>query len=77
MHINVNCRLNFQISSLIAKNSKDIYECFFIFRWDASCLDQLPNYMKPCYQAMWDVFEEMEQVMAKEGNLYRVDYIKA
>ena len=33
--------------------------------------------MKPCYQAMLDVFEEMEQVMAKEGNLYRVDYVKA
>ncbi|KAJ9671856.1 hypothetical protein PVL29_025515 [Vitis rotundifolia] len=56
----------------------DVYDTFeelklfteAIERWDASSVDQLPDYMKPCYQALLDVYEEMEEEMAKEGNLY-------
>ncbi|KAL6314066.1 hypothetical protein AAG906_011801 [Vitis piasezkii] len=66
----------------------DIYDAYGTFeelklfteaieRWDASSVDQLPDYMKPCYQALLDVYEEMEEEMAKEGNLYRVQYAKA
>ena len=75
MHAHQNCWLNFQISSQISKSSKDI--CCFTFRWDASSVDQLPDYMKPCYQALLEVYEEMEEEIAKEGNLYRVQYAKA
>ncbi|CBI20476.3 (-)-germacrene D synthase [Vitis vinifera] len=66
----------------------DIYDAYGTFeelklfteaieRWDASSVDQLPDYMKPCYQALLDVYEEMEEEIAKEGNLYRVQYAKA
>ncbi|NP_001268015.1 (-)-germacrene D synthase-like [Vitis vinifera] len=47
-----------------------------IERWDASSIDQLPDYMKCFYRALLDLYEEMEQEMAKEGKLYRVHYAK-
>ncbi|KAL6311109.1 hypothetical protein AAG906_025861 [Vitis piasezkii] len=46
-------------------------------RWDASCIDQLPaDYMKWFYWALLDVYEDMEEEMAKEGKLYCVHYAK-
>ncbi|KAJ9671616.1 hypothetical protein PVL29_025363 [Vitis rotundifolia] len=47
-----------------------------IERWDASSIDQLPDYMKLCYQALLDVFEEIEEEMTKQEKLYRVHYAK-
>ncbi|XWS09881.1 hypothetical protein CRYUN_Cryun39dG0027700 [Craigia yunnanensis] len=47
-----------------------------IERWDISCMDQLPDYMQLIYKALLDVYEEMEKVMSKEGNLYRVQHAK-
>ncbi|MBA0746993.1 hypothetical protein Gogos_009463 [Gossypium gossypioides] len=47
-----------------------------IERWDIKCIDQLPEYMKPSYKALLDVYEEMEQLMAKHGRQYRVEYAK-
>ncbi|KAA8526921.1 hypothetical protein F0562_008850 [Nyssa sinensis] len=56
---------------------KHISEPFKLtFRWDVSCIDQLPDYMKLCYEALLDVYEEIEEEMAKQGNLYRVHYAK-
>nr|KAJ0200961.1 hypothetical protein LSAT_V11C600320950 [Lactuca sativa] len=45
-------------------------------RWSTRCLDVLPNYMKPIYQGLIDVYKEMEEIMANEGNVYRVNYAK-
>nr|AGS16741.1 sesquiterpene synthase [Panax ginseng] len=66
----------------------DIYDAFGTFeelviftdaieRWDISALDQLPVYMRLCYQALLDVYTEMEEEMARAGRpLYRVHYAK-
>ncbi|CAK8577224.1 unnamed protein product [Lathyrus sativus] len=47
-----------------------------IQRWDISCMDFLPEYMKFCYKALLDVYEEIEQEMVKEGRVFCVNYVK-
>ncbi|PIN24805.1 Bicyclogermacrene synthase [Handroanthus impetiginosus] len=47
-----------------------------IERWSAACLDELPEYMKLCYQALLDVYQEIEEEMIKEKRLYRINYAK-
>ncbi|KAF3455994.1 hypothetical protein FNV43_RR00637 [Rhamnella rubrinervis] len=65
----------------------DIYDVYATFdelqvfteaieRWDVICMNQLPEYMKYCYQALLDVYEEIEQLMTKEGRSYSVYYAK-
>ena len=49
---------------------------FLIFRWDVSAIDQLPEYMRVCYQALLYVYSEIEEEMAKEGRSYRLYYAK-
>ncbi|THG23730.1 hypothetical protein TEA_019527 [Camellia sinensis var. sinensis] len=46
-------------------------------RWETSALDQLPEYVKPCYQALLDFYNMMNDEMAKQGRLYCVDYAKS
>ncbi|KAK9266319.1 hypothetical protein L1049_001659 [Liquidambar formosana] len=45
-----------------------------IERWDMCAIDQLPEYMKTIYRALFDVYSEMEEEMAKQGRSYRVHY---
>ena len=45
---------------------------YLIFRWDINCIDQIPEYMKLCYKALLDVYEEIEDEMSKEGRSYLV-----
>ncbi|KAK9921372.1 hypothetical protein M0R45_029883 [Rubus argutus] len=63
----------------------DFYDAFGTFeelailteaieRWDASCMDQLQDYMKPFYQTYLDVLNEIEEEMTKQGRSYRVYY---
>ncbi|KAM4092723.1 hypothetical protein ACB094_06G061700 [Castanea mollissima] len=47
-----------------------------IERWDISCIDQLPEYMQICYRALFDVFEAIENKLAKKERSYRVSYAK-
>ncbi|KAI9081582.1 hypothetical protein K1719_036468 [Acacia pycnantha] len=47
-----------------------------IERWDMSCLDDLPEYLKPVYKELLIVFEQTDQEMRKEGRSYSVDYTK-
>ncbi|XP_052486889.1 (+)-delta-cadinene synthase isozyme C2 isoform X2 [Gossypium raimondii] len=47
-----------------------------IERWDIKCIDELPEYMKPSYKALLDVYEEMIQLVAENGRQYRVEYAK-
>ncbi|CAL0333804.1 unnamed protein product [Lupinus luteus] len=65
----------------------DIYDVYGTFeelqlfteaveRWDISCMDFLPEYMKCCYQATLDTYEEIDQEMAKEGRSLCVIYAK-
>ncbi|XP_011005625.1 PREDICTED: (-)-germacrene D synthase-like [Populus euphratica] len=48
-----------------------------IDRWDTKSLDQLPDYMKICYEALLNVYSEIEEKVAKEGWSCRVHYGKA
>uniref|UniRef100_A0A1S4CD32 (E,E)-germacrene B synthase-like n=1 Tax=Nicotiana tabacum TaxID=4097 RepID=A0A1S4CD32_TOBAC len=46
-------------------------------RWDDICaMDSLPPYMSPLYQANLDIFNEMEEELAKEGKSERIYYGK-
>ncbi|CAI8617516.1 unnamed protein product [Vicia faba] len=47
-----------------------------IQRWDITCMDFLPEYMKFCYKAVLDVFEEIEHDTVKEGIGFCVVYVK-
>ncbi|CDP12295.1 unnamed protein product [Coffea canephora] len=65
----------------------DIYDAYGTFkelvilteaieRWNAGCINQLPDYMKICYVALLHLFEEIEEEMANKGTSYRTDYAK-
>ncbi|KAI9181638.1 hypothetical protein LWI28_017015 [Acer negundo] len=46
-------------------------------RWDASCMDQLPEYMQIIYKSILDFSEEIEEEISNKGwSSYRVDYAK-
>ncbi|KAL6146196.1 hypothetical protein ACLB2K_056879 [Fragaria x ananassa] len=48
-----------------------------IERWDISAIDdQLPQCLKDCYKGLLDSYSAYEEKLAKEGNLYRLDYAK-
>ncbi|PHT33625.1 hypothetical protein CQW23_25425 [Capsicum baccatum] len=47
-----------------------------IQRWDINVIDSIPSYLKPVYLALLDIYDEMEQVLAKECKLERVCYAK-
>lgn len=46
----------------------------WLTRWDICAIDPLPDYMKVFYKAMLEVYIEIEEELAKEGNLYRIHY---
>ncbi|KAL4619125.1 hypothetical protein ACB092_06G057300 [Castanea dentata] len=65
----------------------DIYDAYGTFeelepftkeieRWDISCIDQLPEYMQICCPALFDVFEEIENELAKKERSYHISYAK-
>nr|BBE32331.1 germacrene D synthase [Chengiopanax sciadophylloides] len=48
-----------------------------IERWDISTIDHLPEYMRVCYQALFDLYSETEEEMTKAGRpSYRLQYAK-
>ncbi|KAL4619172.1 hypothetical protein ACB092_06G060600 [Castanea dentata] len=74
------------LTKVIAMTSTidDIYDAYGTFeeielfteaieRWDISAIDQLPEYMKVCYQALLDVYCEMEEIVG-ERRSDRVKY---
>ncbi|PRQ44006.1 putative (-)-alpha-pinene synthase [Rosa chinensis] len=65
----------------------DIYDAFGTFeelvilteaieRWDASCMDQLPDYMQPFYLTLLDVVNEVGEELIKQGRSYQLYYVK-
>nr|AAL25826.1 cyclase [Nicotiana tabacum] len=77
------------ITQVVNMNSiiDDTYDAFATFdelmlftdaiqRWDVGAMDSLPAYLRPIYQGLLDVFNEMEEVMAKEGKADRIYYAK-
>nr|GEY15924.1 beta-caryophyllene synthase-like [Tanacetum cinerariifolium] len=45
-------------------------------KWSITCLDVLPEYMKLLYQALLDIYKEMEEIMMKEGKAHHLNYAK-
>ncbi|EYU26170.1 hypothetical protein MIMGU_mgv1a0255741mg, partial [Erythranthe guttata] len=48
----------------------------FIQSWDDNALEQLPQYMRICCTALFDVYLQIEVEMRKTDTLYRVHYAK-
>ncbi|KAI7981016.1 (-)-germacrene D synthase [Camellia lanceoleosa] len=78
------------LTKVIALTSiiNDIYEVYgtleelvlftdAIERWEISAIDQLPEYMKLCYQALLDVYNMIDEEMARNGRSYRIHYAKS
>ena len=47
-----------------------------IFRWHVGATRQLSEYMRLCYESLLDVYNMIEEEMAKQGRSYAVDYAK-
>ncbi|GLT77484.1 hypothetical protein SLA2020_490610 [Shorea laevis] len=47
-----------------------------IERWDISAIDQFSEYTKLVYQALLNIYSDMEAEVAKEGRSYAMDYAK-
>ncbi|XP_019181135.1 PREDICTED: (-)-germacrene D synthase-like [Ipomoea nil] len=45
-----------------------------IQRWDASAINELPNYMGVCYSALLDIYAQMEKELGPKGRAYQVKY---
>ncbi|XP_052178610.1 (-)-germacrene D synthase-like isoform X1 [Diospyros lotus] len=50
---------------------------YAIEKWHVSATHQLPEYMRLCYEALLDVYNMIEEEMAKQGRSYAVDYAKS
>ncbi|CAL5405703.1 unnamed protein product [Camellia sinensis] len=48
-----------------------------IERWEINAIDQLPEYMNPCYQALLDVYNMIDEEMFRKGTSYLVHYAKS
>ncbi|XP_019173416.1 PREDICTED: (-)-germacrene D synthase-like [Ipomoea nil] len=45
-------------------------------RWDASVVNELPEYMRFCYIYLLDAYAEIEKELADKGESYRVNYAR-
>ncbi|KAK8973514.1 hypothetical protein V6N11_030704 [Hibiscus sabdariffa] len=72
---------------LLTSIMDDIYDAYATFeelqvfndaiqRWDTDCIDGLPEYMTFFYKPMLEFYGELEEAMAKQGKLYRLQYAK-
>ncbi|KAI7749922.1 hypothetical protein M8C21_031786 [Ambrosia artemisiifolia] len=56
----------------------DTYDAYGTYDelWSLACIDMIPKYMKPMYQALMGVYEEMEEILVKDGKEYQLSYAK-
>ncbi|KAF5956664.1 hypothetical protein HYC85_003889 [Camellia sinensis] len=54
-----------------------LYEAAHLRVWEINAIDQLPEYMKQCYQALLDVYNMIDEEMARKGTSYCVHYAKS
>uniref|UniRef100_A0A1W7HBX6 Putative vetispiradiene synthase n=1 Tax=Scoparia dulcis TaxID=107240 RepID=A0A1W7HBX6_SCODU len=47
-----------------------------IDRWEVGEIDRLPDYMKPLYRAILELYEQFEEELANEGRSYGVYYAR-
>ena len=69
--------MNFAFDLIKVSKSLRLFIIYLYFRWDISATDQLPEYMKPCYQALLDVYNMIDEEMARKGRSYRIHYAKS
>ncbi|KAL0447524.1 UNVERIFIED_CONTAM: Viridiflorene synthase [Sesamum latifolium] len=48
-----------------------------IERWDINEIDRLPNYMKICYKALLDLYDQYDEELKQQGRSFAVHYAKA
>ncbi|RYQ94606.1 hypothetical protein Ahy_B08g089543 isoform D [Arachis hypogaea] len=46
-----------------------------IERWDIGCLNELPEYMKLIYDSLFNIFEEAERELEKQGRTHCIKYV--
>ncbi|XP_058092437.1 (-)-germacrene D synthase-like isoform X2 [Magnolia sinica] len=47
-----------------------------IERWDAEAMDQMPEFMKVCFQALLETVLKIEGLLTQEERSYRIPYLK-
>nr|GLL43478.1 (-)-germacrene D synthase-like [Ipomoea trifida] len=50
------------------------WEIGCLTRWDASAINELPEYMRVCYIALLDIYAQMEKELGPKGRAYQVNY---
>ncbi|XP_031097222.1 valencene synthase-like [Ipomoea triloba] len=50
------------------------WEIGCLTRWDASAINELPEYMRVCYIALLDIYAQMERELGPKGRAYQVNY---
>ncbi|XP_057772198.1 germacrene A synthase-like [Salvia miltiorrhiza] len=81
------CRARIMLTQTIAMNSviDDTYDAYAtieeldvfteaIERWDGGEIGRLPEYMRPLYKAILQIYEQFEEELAKEGRSYAAYY---
>ena len=53
---------------------KTFFKKSFLVRWDYGEIDGLPEYMRPLYKVVLELFEQIEEELAKEDRSYAVHY---
>ncbi|GMP68107.1 hypothetical protein CsSME_00027833 [Camellia sinensis var. sinensis] len=69
--------MNFAFDLIKVSKSLRLFIIYLYFRWEISATDQLPEYMKPCYQALLDVYNMIDEEMARKGRSYCIHYAKS
>jgi (-)-germacrene D synthase len=45
-------------------------------RWDAGAMDQMPDFIKVCFQVLLETVVEIEGLLTQEERSYRIPYFK-
>ncbi|KAB2600584.1 (-)-germacrene D synthase-like [Pyrus ussuriensis x Pyrus communis] len=88
-HLGVSYHFGNEIEEILQKIHKssydldDLYTAALLFRllrqqgYNVSCaMDQLPEYMKVCYRALLDVYNEIHEKLLHDGKLYRIHHAR-
>ncbi|KAL3844077.1 hypothetical protein ACJIZ3_001480 [Penstemon smallii] len=65
-------KLDFNL--LQSMHKKELYE---VSRWDIKEMDRLPEYMKICYRALLDLYDEYDEELRQQGRSFAVHYAKS
>ncbi|THG00894.1 hypothetical protein TEA_026263 [Camellia sinensis var. sinensis] len=69
--------MNFAFDLIEVSKSLQLFIIYLYFKWEINAIDQLLEYMKPRYQALLDVYNMIDEEMARKGRSYRIHYAKS